>query len=131
MNTGDFPGENDFSSKLINELKYKNLKYIACPYPFIYPFDSDILKFLETNESKIPCHIIDVVLYKYLLYILKGRPYTGTCAIIDLLFIGLLSTYKLSAVITRSIESSYKNNLLLAGFIKYIPFCYSIYLSVR
>ena len=45
--------------------------------------------------------------------------YTGRelCAIIDLLFIGLLSTYKLSALITRSIESSYKNSLLLAGFI--------------
>ena len=93
MNTGDFPGENDFSSKLINELKYKNLKYIACPYPFIYPFDSDILKFLETNESKIPCHIIDVVLYKYLLYILKGRPYTGTCAIIDLLSFPIKELY--------------------------------------
>jgi hypothetical protein len=84
MNRGDFPGQNDFTPKLIDELKTK-IKYIACSYPFIYPFDTDILKFIETNASKIPYHLIDIVLYKYLTSIIKGRPYTGTCAIIDLL----------------------------------------------
>jgi hypothetical protein len=85
MNTGDFPGQNDFTPELIDKLKKNNLKYIACSYPYIHPFDMDILKFIEVNESKIPYHVIDIVLYKYLTSIVNGRPYTGTCAIIDLL----------------------------------------------
>ena len=85
MNTGDFPGQNDFTPELIDKLKKNNLKYISCSYPFIYPFDKDILKFIENNQCKIPYHIIDIILYKYLTSIIKGRPYTGTCAIIDLL----------------------------------------------
>jgi len=85
MNTSDYPGENDFSNTLIRKLKDNNIKYIACPYPFIYPFDSDISKFISINNHKIPYHIMNLVLYKYLVNILQTRPYTGTCAILDLL----------------------------------------------
>lgn len=85
MNTTDFPGQNNFSPELIDKLKKNNLKYIACSYPFTHPFDMDILKFIEINASEIPYHIIDIVLYRYLISIIKSRPYTGTCAIIDLL----------------------------------------------
>lgn len=85
MNTTDFPGQNDFTPKLIQKLKSNNLKYISSPYPFMYPFDNDILKFIEINENQIKLHISDIVLYKYLVSVLKCRPYTGTCAIIDLL----------------------------------------------
>lgn len=85
MNTSDFPGQNNFSPKLIDKLINNNIKYISCSYPFTYPFDTDILKFIDINQSRIPYHIIDVILYRYLLSIIKSRPYTGTCAIIDLL----------------------------------------------
>lgn len=85
MNTTDYPGENDFSNSLIKRLKNNNIKYISCPYPFIYPFDNDISKFISINNHRIPYHIINLVLYKYLVNILKTRPYTGTCAILDLL----------------------------------------------
>ena len=85
MNTSDYPGENDFSDTLIRKLKDNNIKYIACPYPFIYPFDSDISTFISINNHKIPYHIMNLVLYKYLVNILQTRPYTGTCAILDLL----------------------------------------------
>lgn len=85
MNTSDYPGENDFSEKLISNLKKNNIKYISCPYPFIYPFDNDISKFISINNHEIPYHIINLVLYKYLVSILNTRPYTGTCAILDLL----------------------------------------------
>ena len=85
MNTSDFPGQNDFTPELIYDLKKNNLKYISCSYPFIYPFDTDILNFMNINQSQLPVHIMDIVLYKYLTSMLKGRPYTGTCAIIDLL----------------------------------------------
>lgn len=85
MNTSDYPGENDFSNRLIHKLKNNNVKYISCPYPYIYPFDNDISKFISVNNHQLPYHIINLVLYKYLVSILKTRPYTGTCAILDLL----------------------------------------------
>ena len=85
LNTDDFPGENDLNSNKIHNLKEKGLKIISSPYPFIYPFDKDIIKFLDNNQSMLPYHIIDITLYKYLISILKIRPYTGTSAIADLI----------------------------------------------
>lgn len=85
LNTDDFPGENDLNRNKIHNLKDKGLKIISSPYPFIYPFDKDIIKFLDNNQSMLPYHIIDITLYKYLISILKIRPYTGTSAIADLI----------------------------------------------
>jgi len=85
LNTDDFPGENDLNRNKIHNLKEKGLKIISSPYPFIYPFDKDIIKFLDNNQSMLPYHIIDITLYKYLISILKIRPYTGTSAIADLI----------------------------------------------
>ena len=81
FNLSDFPGENNLK---INTLR-KQIKYISSPYPFIYPFTTDILNFISKNNGEIPIHLIDLVIYKMICSILKCRPYTGTSAIIDLL----------------------------------------------
>jgi len=85
MNTTDYPGENNIDKQIIYELKRNRIKYISIPYPFIYPFEKDITKFIQTNENMIPYHIINIHLYKYIINVLKNRPYTGTCAILDIL----------------------------------------------
>ena len=81
FNLSDYPGENNLN---INIIKNK-IDYICSPYPFIYPFIDDILQFMYINNSQINVHIINLILYKYIVSILQCRPYTGTCAIIDLL----------------------------------------------
>ena len=93
MNTSDYPKENDLTKKRLHQLKVNNCKYISCPYPFIYPFENDILKFLDNNQNKIPYHIINLNLYKYLVSSIKGRPYTGTCAIMDLVTFPIKELY--------------------------------------
>ena len=93
MNTSDYPKENDLTEKRLHQLKLNNCKYICCPYPFIYPFENDILKFLDNNQNKIPYHIINLNLYKYLVSSIKGRPYTGTCAIMDLVTFPIKELY--------------------------------------
>ena len=51
MNTSDFPGQNNINIPLLQK---ENIKYIACSYPYIYPFDKDISKFLSINNNRIP-----------------------------------------------------------------------------
>ena len=92
MNTTDYYGENNIDSRQIHIFKNK-LKYISIPYPLIYPFDKDIVKFMNTNQNMIPYHIINLNLYKYLINLLKKRPYSGTCAIIDLLSFDISELY--------------------------------------
>lgn len=82
MNTSDFPGQNNINIPLLQK---ENIKYIACSYPYIYPFDKDISKFLSINNNRIPYHIPHIILYKTIVSILQCRPYTGTCAILDIL----------------------------------------------
>jgi len=93
MNISDYPKENDLTQKRIYNLKNNGCKYISCPYPFIYPFENDILRFLDNNQNKIPYHIINLNLYKYLVNSIKGRPYTGTCAIMDLISFPIKELY--------------------------------------
>lgn len=93
MNTSDYPKQNDLTKQRLDNLRINNCKYISCPYPFIYPFENDILKFLDNNQNKIPYHIINLNLYKYLVSSINGRPYTGTCAIMDLISFPIKELY--------------------------------------
>ena len=93
MNTSDYPRQNDLTQNRLNNLTNQGIKYISTPYPFIYPFENDILKFINNNNHNIPYHIINLNLYKHLLSAIKGRPYTGTCAIMDLISFPIKELY--------------------------------------
>lgn len=82
LNITDSPGENDIDPR---ELKRKGVKYICCPYPPIHPFAQDILRFSLQNSNTLPFHHIDLDQYNKIEKYLGSRPYTGTCAILDIL----------------------------------------------
>jgi hypothetical protein len=82
LNTSDYPGENNISPLF---LKQQKIKYLRCPYPPITPFKEDIKSFYKKNINIINFGHIDTNYYKKLEYGLGTRPYTGTCAIADLL----------------------------------------------
>ena len=82
LNTTDYPGENNISPFF---LKQQKIKFLRCPYPPITPFKYDIKSFYKKNNNIINFGSIDTNYYKKLEYSLGTRPYTGTCAIADLL----------------------------------------------
>ena len=82
LNTSDYPGENNIAPLF---LKQQQIKYLRCPYPPITPFKDDIKSFSKKNKNNINFGHIDTNYYKKLEYGLGTRPYTGTCAIADLL----------------------------------------------
>ena len=88
LNTTDYPGENKFNTSF---LKRQRVKFLRCPYPPIEPFVSDIKSFYNKNKmyaksgNSINFGHIDPTYYRKLEYSIKTRPYTGTCAIADLL----------------------------------------------
>jgi hypothetical protein len=81
-NTTDYPGENRLDPIFFQK---NGIKYIRCPYPPIVPFRKDIKAFQNRNRNSIPFGYIDPDYYRRLRYSLGTRPYTGTCAIADLL----------------------------------------------
>jgi len=82
LNTSDYPGENRIDPYFFLQ---NGVKYLCSPYPLIYPFKNDIMNFMLNNKGAIPFRYIDMGLYQKMENILKTRPYTGTCAILDLL----------------------------------------------
>lgn len=86
LNTSDYPGENRFSPHF---LKKQKVKYLRCPYPPISPFTNDIKSFYRKSNKIIDFGHIDTTYYGKLEYCLGTRPYTGTCAIADLLHSGV------------------------------------------
>lgn len=82
LNTTDFPGENNINPRF---LKSQKIKYLRCPYPPISPFRSDILSFHRKNKKTVNFGHIDTGYYNKIVNKLNTRPYTGTCAICDLL----------------------------------------------
>lgn len=81
-NTTDYPGENRLDPIFF---KQNGVHYLRCPYPPIPPFRKDIKGFQGRNRNRLPFGHIDTDYYKRLQYNLGTRPYTGTCAISDLL----------------------------------------------
>ena len=86
LNATDYPGENNFGPHF---LKQQQIKYLRCPYPPINPFKSDIKSFHRKNKNTINFGHINSEYYKKLEYSIGTRPYTGTCAIADLLHCGV------------------------------------------
>lgn len=83
LNTSDFPGENKFSNELLNS---QNVKFMCCPYPFDHSiFKNDIINYIKRNKFGIPFRVISNKTYFQLENYLRTRPFTGTCAILDLL----------------------------------------------
>lgn len=90
LNTSDFPGENNLDPRFL--LKNK-LKYLCGSYPNIHPFQKDIINFMNMNRGQIPFRHIDLELFMKMENILKTRPYTGMCAIVDLLKFNINSLF--------------------------------------
>lgn len=86
LNTTDYPGENRFGPHF---LKRQKVKYLRCPYPPITPFSNDIKSFCRKNRNIIDFGHIDTNYYIKLEHCIGTRPYTGTCAIADLLHCGV------------------------------------------
>jgi len=83
LNTGDYPGQNKFGTELLQ--KY-GVKFLCCPYPFSNSiFKPDILNYIQQYRFSMPFRIFNEKKYYQLESLLQTRPYTGTCAIADLL----------------------------------------------
>lgn len=81
-NRTDYPGENKLDPSF---LQRNGIKYLRCPYPPISPFKYDIQAFQKRNRNRIPFGYIDPDYYRRIRHNLGTRPYTGTCAIADVL----------------------------------------------
>ena len=82
LNTSDYPGENNINPGFF--LRH-GIQYICSPYPLKHPFKNDIMNFMINNRGLIPFRYIDLSLFQKMENIMRTRPYTGTCAIVDLL----------------------------------------------
>ena len=83
LNTSDFPGENKLSPSL--HKKY-GIKFICSSYPFHHSvFHDDILNYVMKYRFELPFKVMDDKKFKKFERYLGTRPYTGTCAIMDLL----------------------------------------------
>ena len=83
LNTSDFPGENKLSPSL--HKKY-GIKFVCSSYPFHHSvFHDDILHYVMKYRFELPFKVMDDKKFKKFERYLGTRPYTGTCAIFDLL----------------------------------------------
>jgi hypothetical protein len=83
LNTQDFPGENNLNPKLYK--KY-GVKFVCSSYPFNHNiFHNDILNYVYKYKFELPLKVMNDMKFKKFENLLGTRPYTGTCAIMDLL----------------------------------------------
>ena len=83
LNTTDFPGENNLNPKLYK--KY-GVKFCCSSYPFNHNiFHDDILNYVYKYKFELPLKVMNDLKFKNFERALGTRPYTGTCAIMDLL----------------------------------------------
>jgi hypothetical protein len=83
LNTSDFPGENNLNPKLYK--KY-GVQFVCSSYPFNHPiFHNDILYYVNKYKFELPLKVMNDLKFKRFEQSLGTRPYTGTCAIMDLL----------------------------------------------
>ena len=83
LNTCDFPGENKFSNSFLKEF---NIHFLCCPYPLeIQLFQKDILHYIQRSKFELPFRCMSLKNYKQLENSLQTRPFTGVCAIVELL----------------------------------------------
>jgi hypothetical protein len=82
LNTTDYLNENNINPFFFRN---QNVKYVRCPYPPVIPFKYDIQKFQKKSKNIIHFGHIDTYYYSKIKNNLKTRPYSGTCAIADIL----------------------------------------------
>ena len=83
LNTSDFPGQNNLNPKLYK--KY-GVKYVCSSYPFNHRiFHDDILNYVLKYKFELPLKVMNDIKFRNFENLLGTRPYTGTCAIMDLL----------------------------------------------
>jgi hypothetical protein len=83
LNISDFPGENNLNPKLYK--KY-GVQFVCTSYPFNHNiFHDDILNYVYKYKFELPLKVMNDLKFKNFEKSLGTRPYTGTCAIMDLL----------------------------------------------
>ena len=83
FNTSDFPGQNNLNPKLYQ--KY-GVNFVCSSYPFNHNiFHDDIYNYAYKYKFELPLKVMNDLKFKNFERILGTRPYTGTCAIMDLL----------------------------------------------
>ena len=83
LNTSDYPGQNNLNTKVYQ--KY-GVKFVASSYPFNNAvFHDDILNYIKKYKFELPLKVMNDKKYNNFEHFLGTRPYTGTCAIMDLL----------------------------------------------
>lgn len=83
LNTSDFPGENNLNTKLY---KKHGVQFVCTSYPFNHNiFHDDILNYVYRYKFEIPLKAMNDLKFRNFEKMLGTRPYTGTCAIMDLL----------------------------------------------
>lgn len=83
LNTSDFPGQNNLNPKLYK--KY-GVQFVCSSYPFNHGiFHDDILNYVQRYKFELPLKVMNDMKFKKFEQSLGTRPYTGTCAIMDLL----------------------------------------------
>ncbi len=83
LNTSDFPGQNNLNPKLYK--KY-GVQFVCSSYPFNHQiFHDDILNYVHRYKFELPLKVMNDMKFKKFEQSLGTRPYTGTCAIMDLL----------------------------------------------
>ena len=90
LNVTDYPGENNLNKDF---LKSNYLKFVCCSYPLIKPFDNDIIRFVNHCKYELPFRYVNHSLFNSMVQNMKTRPFTGLCAIIDLLQYNIKSLY--------------------------------------
>ena len=121
LNVSDYPGENRLSTRLY---KKHGVQFISSSYPFSGVFKQDILNYINKYKFDIPLKVFSQNKYDKLEKCLKTRPYTGTCAITDLLsynikllFITGLDFYQTKyyeeyRVINDAVQNNTRNNFI-------------------
>ena len=83
LNTTDFPGQNNLSPRLY---KKHDVKFMCSSYPFNHQiFKQDILNYVQRYKFELPLKVMNDFKFRNFEKSLGTRPYTGTCAIMDLL----------------------------------------------
>ena len=83
LNTQDFPGQNNLNPELYK--KY-GVKFVCSSYPYNHNiFRDDILNYVYKYKFELPFKVMDDTKFKKFENLLGTRPYTGSCAIMELL----------------------------------------------
>ena len=83
LNIQDYPGENNLSTRLY---KKHDVQFVCSSYPYNHSiFKQDIANYVNRYKFEIPFKIMNDKKFKNFERYLGTRPYTGTCAIMELL----------------------------------------------